>query len=293
MEPKDLYSFYIQESLIKRLSTIIAILVLSSFNSLFGFNSFLEDSTEAYEENYDGKVQLAFGIFLPGITSSAQLNTKDGGVGTVINLEDAFNLPSSQQLFRFNGLFRFNNSHAIEGYYYALNRSGANISKDSIVFGDLTIGLNSSFTSFFKATLFGGKYNYSVFNNSKVETGFSVGISFLDVDIGATIVLFDQPLANEEYSDLLFLPVFGFYNRVNLSNHLIFRSNVDAFTLDIGRYDGVLLDLTIAIEYYFLQRFSLGTSYNAFALNVKFDTNEKGEIKYGHRGFMFFGKLFF
>ena len=272
---------------------IITILFITTTSSLYGFNSFSGDSTEADDEIYDGKAQLTFGWFLPTINSSAQLNTKAGGIGTIINLESAFNLPESQQLFRFKGLYRFNNKHSVESYYYALNRSGANISSDSIVFGDLVINLNSSFTSFFKATLFGGKYRYSVYNESNVETGFSAGISFLDVDIGATVVLLDRSLANEEYSELLFLPVFGFYNRVNLSDNLIFRSNVDAFALNIERYNGILLDLSIAVEYYFMERFSVGTSYNAFALDVKFDTNEKGEIKYGHRGFMFFGKVFF
>ncbi|MEJ2104294.1 MAG: hypothetical protein P8X47_06920 [Ignavibacteriaceae bacterium] len=250
---------------------IITILFITTTSSLYGFNSFSGDSTEAGDEIYDGKAQLTFGWFLPTINSSAQLNTK----------------------FRFKGLYRFNNKHSVEGYYYALNRSGANISSDSIVFGDLVINLNSSFTSFFKATLFGGKYRYSVYNDSNVETGFSAGISFLYVDIGATVLLLDRSIANEEYSELLFLPVFGFYNRVNLSDNLIFRSNVDAFALNIEKYDGILLDLSIAVEYYFLQRFSVGTSYNVFALDIKFDTNEKGEIKYGHRGFMFFGKVYF
>ena len=272
---------------------IVTILFVSTTSTSYGSNSFSGDSTEAGDEIFDGKAQLTLGWFLPTINSSAQLNTKTGGIGTIINLESAFNLPESQQLFRFKGLFRFNNKHSFEGYYYALNRSGANISSDSIVFGDLVINLNSSFTSFFKATLFGGKYRYSVYNDSNVETGFSAGISFLYVDIGAKVSLLDRSIANEEYSELLFLPVFGFYNRVNLSDNLIFRSNVDAFALNIEKYDGILLDLSIAVEYYFLRRFSVGTSYNVFALDIKFDTNEKGEIKYGHRGFMFFGKVFF
>jgi hypothetical protein len=272
---------------------ILLILFLVINYSSFAFGIQPPDSAETNQSIYDGKVQLTFGLFLPSINSSAQLNTKSGGLGTIINLEAAFKLPETQQLFRFNGLYRFNNHHSVEGYYYALNRSGSNIALDSIAFGNLIININSSFTSFFRTTLFGGKYRYSVYNDEKVEAGFSIGVSFLALDIGASAVLLNKELGEEEYADLLFLPVFGFNNRVNLSDNLIFRSNVDAFALDIKRYNGVLFDLSVALEYRFLENLSAGLSYNAFSLDVKFDTKEKGEIKYNYKGFMFYGKIYF
>jgi hypothetical protein len=274
---------------------IYKILIINLFllsGSLFCHNPQSKDSTQAENLIFDSKIQLTFGLFFPSIQSNAQINSNAGRIGTIINLETAFSLPETQNLFRFNGLYRFNNNHSVEGYYYALNRSGANVAKDSIVFGNLVIKINSSFESYFKATLFGAKYRYSVYNDSNIEAGFSIGISFLDVDIGAKAILLNQPVGEEEYSDLLFLPVFGFYNRVNLYDKLIFRSNVDAFALNIERYDGILFDLSVALEYCLFKNISVGLSYNAFSLNVKFDTKEKGEIKYNHKGFMFFGKLF-
>ena len=277
---------------IKRKNILIILFLVINYSS-FAFGIQPPDSTETNQSVYDGKVQLTFGLFLPSINSSAQLNTKRGGLGTIINLESAFNLPDTRKLFRFNGIYRFNNRHSIEGYYYALNRSGQNVAKDSIVFGDLVIDINSSFSSFFKVSLFGGKYKYSVFNNKNIESGFSFGISFLDLDVGAEVVLLNQAIAKEEYSDLLFLPVFGFYNRLDLSDNIIFRSNIDLFALDIKRYDGILFDFSASLEYVFLQRFSIGLSYNAYALNVEFHTKEDGEIRFGYRGFMFYGKIYF
>ena len=242
-------------------------------------------------EIYDGKILLTFGLFLPSINSTAQVNAETGRIGTIINLETAFSLPETQNLFRFNGLFRFDNMHSVEGYYYALNRSGANVSKDSLVFGDIVINVNSSFNAFFNATLFGGKYRYSIFNDESIEAGFSAGLSFLDIGIGAEVTLQNKS-ASDEYNDLLFLPVIGFYNRVNIIENLIFRNNVDMFALDIGKYEGVLFDFGVSLEYLFLQRFSFGISYNAFSLNIKFDAKETGRIMYDHKGLMFFAKVF-
>ncbi|MCK5033792.1 MAG: hypothetical protein KAS18_09165, partial [Calditrichia bacterium] len=193
---------------------IVVIIFLSLiFNSVFGFASQPQDSSQTSEPLYDGRVQLTFGLFLSSINSTAQLNTKTGNFGTIINLETAFRLPDARNLFRFNGLFRFNNRHSVEGYYYALNRSGSNVTKDSLVFGDIVININSSVDAFFNATLYGGKYRYSIYNNESVEAGFSAGLSFLDVSVGLAVQLLNQEKA-DEYDDLLFLPVIGFYNRI-------------------------------------------------------------------------------
>ncbi|MCG6915809.1 hypothetical protein LJE86_18040 [bacterium BMS3Abin03] len=277
--------------MINKNTTLILLFIFINNSLLFALTP--QDSSKTDSEIYNKKFQVAFGLFLPSINSSVQINRKAGGIGTVVNLETAFHLPETQQLFRGNVIYRFNNNHSVEGYYYALNRSGQNISKDSIVFGELVIDINSSFTSFFKATLFGGKYRYSVHNDKNIEAGFSAGISFLYLDVGAEVLLLNQSVGKEEYNDLLFLPVFGFYNRVHIYDDLIFQSNVDAFALNIKRYNGVLADLSFSLEYRFLQQFSLGTSYNAYSLDVKFDTKEKGEIKYNHKGLMFFGKVYF
>ncbi len=271
---------------------LIAILTVAISLPLLSFTFQSQDSTKTDKIIFDSKVQLAFGLFLPSINSTAQVNAETGRIGTIINLETAFSLPESQNLLRMNGLFRFDNKHSIEGYYYALNRSGSNVSKDSLVFGDIIFRVNSSFNAFFNATLYGGKYHYSIFNGESVEAGFSAGLSFLDLGVGAEVT-FQNESASDEYKDLLFLPVLGFYNRVNIVDEIIFRSNVNMFALDIGKYDGVLFDFGVSLEYLFLQRFSVGVSYNVFSLNINFNTSQTGKILYSHKGFMFFGKLYF
>lgn len=269
---------------------LILLLTLSLCASGLPFKP--QDSSQTENKTYDSKVQLTFGLFLPSINSTAQVNSDAGRIGTIINLETAFSLPETQNLFRINGLYRFNNNHSVEAYYYALNRSGSSVSRDSIVFGDIVFRVNSSFDAFFNATLFGGKYRYSIFNGESVEAGFSAGLSFLDIGVGAEVT-FQNSTASDEYNDLLFLPVLGFFNRVNVIDEIIFRSNVDMFALDIGKYDGVLFDFGVSVEYLPYQLFSLGISYNVFSLNVNFETSQTGKILYSHKGFMFFGKLYF
>ena len=252
----------------------------------------ISESNQNQDEIYDSRIQLLFGWFIPLIQSSFQLNTSAGKIGATVNMERTFNLPTARQLFRFAGLYRFNNSSSVDVYYYVLDRSGSDRSTDSLVFGDLTINIGASLESFFNISLFGARYHYSILNEKNIEAGVSAGISFLDVDLGTTLTLNNQS-ATESYKDLLFLPVFGFFNRVNFWTDFTFRDRVDLFALNIERYGGILIDLGFSIEYMAYKHFSLGVGYDVFTLNVDFDTKRSGNIQYQQRGFLCFAKLSF
>ena len=255
-------------------------------------NSATKDSSSSSGNIYDSRIQLLFGWFFPTIQSSIQLNTASGKIGATANIEEAFKLPTTRQLFRFAGLYRFNNSSSVDVYYYVLDRSGSTRSTDSLNFGDITIRVGASLESYFNLILFGSRYHYSILNNEDIEAGVSAGISFLDVDVGTTATINDNS-AEESYDDLLFLPVFGFYNRVKIWNDFTFRDHVDLFALDIQRYSGILIDLGFTLEYLVVDHFSVGVSYDVFTLNVNFDAKENGNIQYWQRGFILFAGLSF
>jgi hypothetical protein len=245
------------------------------------------------EKIYDSRIQFTFGWFLPTIKSSGQINSSRGGIGATINLETAFKLPKSRSLFRLQGLYRFNNASSVDVYFYELNRSGSSKSLDSLVFGKLVIRVGADLESYFNMSLFGGRYHYSIVNNKDFESGFTAGISFLSVNLGANASLKGTSgqviyYGEESYKDLLFLPVFGFFNRVNFWEDFTLRNHIDLFALDIGRYAGVLFDFAISLEYSIQKYISVGAAYDAFAVDVDFNTGETGRIQYRHRGFIFF-----
>jgi len=273
---------------------IIPVLIFIFALSVSGQNTIpsTHDSSSTDHTIYDSRIQLLFGWFFPTIHSSIQLDTKGGEVGATVNLEEAFKLPTTRQLFRFAGLYRFNNSSSVDVYYYVLDRSGSTQSTDSLNFGDITINVGASLVSYFNLTLFGSRYHYSILNEKNIEAGVSAGISFLDVDVGTTATINDQS-AGDSYDDLLFLPVFGFFNRVKFWGDFTFRDHVDLFALNIQRYGGILIDLGFSLEYLLVNHFSLGVSYDVFTLNVNFDAKQNGNIQYQQRGFILFTRISF
>ncbi|MCW8804141.1 MAG: hypothetical protein OQK57_07060 [Ignavibacteriaceae bacterium] len=273
---------------------IILLLTALIYLNAFGQSDSIPsgDVSQSEEKIYDSRIHFTFGWFLPSIKSSGQLNTPSGGIGATINLETAFKLPETRSLFRFQGLYRFNNASSVDLYYYELNRSGSSKSLDSLVFGKLVIRVGADLESLFNVSLFGGRYHYSIVNNKDFESGFSAGISFLDLNMGASARILNL-YAEESYKDLLFLPVFGFFNRVNFWNDFTLRNHIDLFALDIGRYAGTLFDFAISLEYSFQKYISIGAAYDAFSLDVDFNTGKTGRIQYGHRGFIFFATVMF
>jgi hypothetical protein len=250
------------------------------------------DVSQSEERIHDSRIHLTFGWFLPTIKSSGQINTPTGGIGATINLETAFKLPNNRSLLRLQGLYRFNNASSVDVYFYELNRSGSSKSLDSLVFGELIIRVGAELESYFNMSLFGGRYHYSIVNNDDFESGFSAGISFLDLNMGVSARILNSN-AEESYKDLLFLPVFGFFNRVNFWNDFTLRNHIDLFALDIGRYAGILFDFAISLEYSIQKNISIGSAYDAFTLDVDFNTGKTGRIQYGHRGFIFFATVMF
>jgi len=256
-----------------------------------------EDSTEAIEIASDEKIidsraKILFGWFLPKVTTSAQLNSSTGKIGAAINLERIFNLPENRKLFRLQGMWRFNNTSSLDAYYYSLNRSGYSISKDSLVFGSIVINIGAEIQSHFNLSLFGGRYNFSIVNDDNFESGFSAGISFLDIDLGTKIKI-NKSTVGESFNEILFLPVIGFYNRVNFWNDFVFRNHIHLFALDIKRYNGTLFDFAISLEYSFLDHFAVGLAYDVFSLDVQFETGSSGMIQYAQRGAIFFASVKF
>jgi hypothetical protein len=65
------------------------------------------------------------------------------------------------------------------------------------------------------------------------------------------------------------------------------------FALNLEKYDGVLFDFGVSIEYKFLNLISAGLSYNVFSLNINYDTKRTGSINYAYKGFMFFTTVYF
>jgi hypothetical protein len=251
------------------------------------------DST-AYSQDkdtiYDSRIHLTLGWFIPYITTSAQLNSSTGRTGATINLESTFNLPTTKQLFRFEGLYRFNNTSSVDFYYYLLNRSGSNIATDSLNFGNIVIPVDASLESHFNMSLFGSRYYYSFVNNQNFEAGLSAGLSFLNIDMGALVTL-NNKTAEETYKDLLFLPVIGFYNRFKLGERFTFRDRVNLFALDIDRYNGILIDLSFSLEYLIFKNLAAGAAFSVFTLDVTFDAKKSGRIQYGQRGISLFASF--
>ena len=151
------------------------------------------------QERYD-KHELTdrFYITLGGFTqdeirSTLRLNAKtpSGGIalGTLIGLENQFDLDNQVSTVRLDGWYRFNERHRIGWTYWQTDRDGVRTynGSESITIGSITIDPGDTITTNEDGGLFAVEWSYSFVNTSKYEAWLGAGLNAQRID--TTIVV--------------------------------------------------------------------------------------------------------
>jgi hypothetical protein len=91
------------------------------------------------------------------------------------------------------------------------------------------------------------------------------------------------------------LPVIGLRGNFALTPKWFIRQSFDYFYVNIGDYEGQLVDFMAAVEWNALKHFGLGVGYNYVQMGLDYDGSDNflSEIDLAYGGFLLFGKLYF
>jgi len=98
------------------------------------------------------------------------------GVGANIDLTNTLGVDSSTDAFRLDGLYRFNDRHAIGMSYYRVGLSGSKSINQDILINDQTIVAGAGTQTSLSFNTYRLIYNYSFYRNDKVELAVSPGL---------------------------------------------------------------------------------------------------------------------
>jgi hypothetical protein len=82
-------------------------------------------------DNYDDsppaeRMKVRLGVFvIDRFDTTARFDSRTVPIGTVIDLEDSFNVDSSETVGRIDGFYRFNQRHRFDWTYYSSRRDGS------------------------------------------------------------------------------------------------------------------------------------------------------------------------
>jgi hypothetical protein len=198
------------------------------------------------------------------------------GRGTELVLEDDLSVENSLQIARLDGVYHFNQRHAIAASLYDIQRTGTRTISEDINFGDETFVFNTVVESDFEQSIFKLAYRYRFLDRPKFNMSASFGLHTMQ--FRTTLVVADGLQSQEADADAP-LPVIGIQGAYRFSPKWRVVGSAEWFDIQSGDFHGTFLDALFSIEYDISDRYGVGFGFNRFELDVESgDENLKGAV---------------
>ncbi|MGD8376031.1 MAG: hypothetical protein PVF68_07815 [Acidobacteriota bacterium] len=215
-------------------------------------------------------------------------------VGTTIDVEDILGLQSDQSIVRLGGFFRIRPKHTLEFTWLEINRSSDLNISESFEFDGVRYDANAMIDSKMDMSLYKVDYQYSFFNNGRVNTGLQTGLSVFDFDaaIGGQGVQLDadgNPVSGvsfEETGRRLLAPVpgLGFFIDFAAYRWMVVRFSAEFLDLSISGIEGRYQDTSLLLEFRPQRHFAIGVGIAGTDLRVKQTGEDPWSVDYRFSG---------
>ena len=213
-----------------------------------------------------------------GADADVTFRGANSGVGANIDFTNTLGGGNSTNALRLDGLFRFNDQHAVGASWYRVGLSGQTTLNQQIQIADTIINAGASTQSSLSFNLYRLYYNYSFYHNDKVELAVSPGLYMMrtkfSLSAQGTInnVVSSATTINEQLT--VPLPSIGLVANYNITPKLQFQSRFDFFYLAVGDYTGDMFEFYAGLEYRLFKHFAMGTAYDR--LSAGLENNSRG-----------------
>lgn len=221
------------------------------------------------------------------------------GIGTNVDLTNTLGVDSSTDAFRLDGLYRFNDRHAIGLSWYRVGLSGSKSLNEQIQINDQTIAAGASTTTSLNFNIWRLLYNYSFYRNDKVELGVSPGLYMMQTKFNfaaqgtitsPTTGTFSATSVNEQLT--LPLPSIGLVANFNITPKLQFQSRYDFFYLTINNYTGSMFEFYAGLEYRLMKHFAMGAAFDRLTAELRGSGNQGFNINFSYNLLYIYATLY-
>ncbi len=233
----------------------------------------------AASDNYDDhppaeRFKIRFGAFFIGtFDTSVRFDSRTVPIGTVIDLEDSFNVDSSETVGRIDGFFRFNKRHRIDWTYYSSRRDGYSISSQEVIIGDPDdpdgmdiIPVGAEVVTKWNFDLLKLGYAWSFLNKRDYEWYIGAGLNIQSVDIDIAYQAQTNTFAIEQDSvdarGILPLPTASVGGRYQMSEKWQANMRYELFLIEIGDYRGSRQEFLLNFEHNTFKHVGFGAGIN-------------------------------
>jgi hypothetical protein len=240
-------------------------------------------------------------IQLAGVWNSfdtqARLDVTRGGlasIGTTIDLETLFNVPTTQVDFRGDGSWRFSKRNYLDFGYSALDRSGTRAIDADVVWNGYTYKAGATVDGKFDNTYFYVGWHYDIFraDNVKVYAGLSVAYEHFQTGLNgqAQITNPDGTITKgvvlNDFSVGLPAPLIVLGVSGAISNHWTFDFYTRAIGFSSTDLAGSVLEGGLSFGWYPTKNFGVvgGADFSKFSLRKYKNDNQTISASYFYSG---------
>jgi len=226
-----------------------------------------------------------------GATANVSVGGPLLGVGANVDFTRTLGGDTSTDAFRLDGLYRFNDRHAVGLSWYRVGLGGEKILNQQVQIRDQIVAAGASTQSSLSFNIYRLLYNYSFYRNDKVELGFSPGLYIAQTKFnfagqgtitppGGVPTPGSSTVVNEQVT--LPLPSIGFLANYNITPKLQFQSRFDFFYLTVNEYTGSMFEIYLGLEYRLHKHFAMGAAYDRLTTELSGSGDEGFNVNFGY-----------
>jgi two-component sensor histidine kinase len=192
------------------------------------------------------------GFLIDRFDTTARFDSTQYPIGTLIDVEEDFNVGANETVLRIDGFYRFNKRHRLNWTYYRSRRNGTSVAEKEYVIGDpddpeggFIIPKDSRVTTQWNYDLLKVGYAWSFLNKRRYEMFIGAGLNIRNLDKESTNAAFvEQSIADADQ----LLTTFGALLRIARIEAGGVRANFDTVDLAALVQDAAELYNAVAEE---------------------------------------------
>jgi len=238
------------------------------------------------------KFSISVGLFVTDRNSETRFDGQIGTmIGTDVDLEAELGLDTSDNVFRLDGYYRFNQKHRIDFSWFDLSRTGSKQIQREINWKDTLFAVDTVIDSEFDLSIYKVAYTWSFMRRDKGYLGLTAGLYIADNSTSLSAPL----VGTQEGGGFTApLPVIGLRGEYQISDKLSFRASGEIFAFSYGDFDGSLYDMYVGVDYQLFDRMAIGVGLNSVKMNLGVDKeNANGDLDWNYDGGLIFLKFDF
>ncbi len=221
-------------------------------------------ASPAAAQALNDKYWIEISAYFPKANTTVNVS-RPGLPGTEIDMESDLDMDENETLPALYAGARLGERWVIAGEYYGLDRQGSRTIERDIDFDGATFPIGVEVSSKMQSDIYRLTVGYAFIRTDRAELGAAIGLHATNFELSlqgdAEVDIGILRRQNQERTFLAPMPTVGVFGTYEVTPRLILTGRADYLSLDIGDYDGSILNAQAAIAYKVTDMIEVGAAY--------------------------------